>query len=159
MVMWIVIITLLALGLVLLIAELIFIPGTTVVGLLGVIFMIAGVYVSYNHFGAQIGQYTLIATLALTLVTLFVSFRSNAWTRFALKETIDSKVNQGLTNNLNVGDEGITSSTLRPIGKAEFHNNIVEVKTLGYYVEQGCRVKITSIQVHQIIVEPITNHS
>lgn len=159
MVMWIVILTLLSLGLTLLIAELIFIPGTTIVGLLGVIFTIAGVCVSYNHFGKQTGLYTLLATLTITLVTLFISFRSGAWSRFALKGTSGSKVNEGLIQTLQVGDEGITSSTLRPIGKAEFNNKIVEVKTLGYYLEQGRRVKITNIHIHQIIVEPITNHS
>ena len=62
MFMWIIIISLLAIGLSLIIVELVFIPGTTVVGLLGLIFTIVGIVVSYRHFGDDIGFYILIGT-------------------------------------------------------------------------------------------------
>jgi hypothetical protein len=57
--------------------------------------------------------------------------------------------------SLNIGDEGTTVSTLRPIGKAEFQTRQFEVKTTGDYVETGIRIRIKNIQSHQIIVEPI----
>lgn len=159
MFMWIIILTLLVLGLALLIAEIVFIPGTTFVGLLGAIFTVVGVYITYKHFGNTTGLYTMITSLAVILVAIIMCFRSGTWSKFALKDTMSSKVNEGMTDTLHVGDEGITSSTLRPMGKAEFNNKTVEVKTLGFYLEQGRRVKITNINVHQIIVEPITtNH-
>ena len=56
---------------------------------------------------------------------------------------------------LNKGDEGITISTLRPIGKAEFRNGIFEVKTYGNYLEQGQKVRIIQVDASQIIVEPL----
>lgn len=155
MLMWIIIISLLLIGLALIIVELVFIPGTTVVGLLGLVFTVVGVVISYNHFGSETGLYILVTTLAITLLTLFYSFRSGAWSRFSLKKSIDSKVNEGLVASLNVGDEGVTVSTLRPIGKAEFGHKIFEVRTLGGYVEPRQKVKIIEIQSHQITVEPI----
>src|SRR5688572_17219312 len=136
MIMWIVILSLLLMGLALIIVELVFIPGTTLVGLLGLIFTIVGVVISYDHFGSDIGFYFLIGTLITTLIALFFSFRTGAWTKFSLKTSIDSKVNEGLTQQLKVGDEGVTVSTLRPMGKAEFQTEIFEVKTFGSYVEQ-----------------------
>ena len=54
-----------------------------------------------------------------------------------------------------IGDEGITLSTLRPMGKAEFHNQTFEVKTAGNYIDRGEKVKITHIESHQIVVEPL----
>jgi membrane-bound ClpP family serine protease len=159
MVMWTIIMVLLVLGLLLLVAEIIFIPGTTFVGLLGAIFTIVGICITYSHFGREAGLYTLGGTIVITLVALVICFKAGTWNKFALKDAINSKVNDGLTETLHVGDEGVTSSTLRPMGKAEFNNKTVEVKTLGYYLEQGCRVRITSINIHQITVEPITtNH-
>ncbi|SKC40076.1 NfeD family protein [Ohtaekwangia koreensis] len=155
MLMWIIILALLLIGLGLIIVELVFIPGTTVVGLLGLIFTGTGVIISYNHFGSDVGFYVLISTLVTTLIALFYSFRTGAWTRFSLKSSSDSKVNEGILNGLHIGDEGITISTLRPIGKAEFGTETFEVKTLGNYVEQGQRVKITQIYSNQIVVEPI----
>jgi membrane-bound ClpP family serine protease len=154
MVMWIIIFSLLLIGLALIVVELVFIPGTTVVGLLGLIFAGAGVVISYHHFGSDIGFYILMGTLTVTLVTLFFSFRSGAWSRFSNKSSIDGKVNEGIAGGLSVGDEGITLSTLRPIGKAEFQNKTFEVKTPGQYVEQGKSVRITQIRMNDIVVEP-----
>ena len=155
MVMWIIIISLLTIGLGLIIIELVFIPGTTVVGLLGLIFSIVGIVISYRHFGNDIGFYILLGTLVTTLGGLFYSFRSGAWTRFSLKSSIDSKVNEGMFKILNVGDEGTTRSSLRPMGTAEFANQNYEVRSTGSFLDSGTRVKIIQIQSNQIIVEPI----
>lgn len=154
--MWIIIVALLLIGLTLILVELVFIPGTTVVGLLGLIFAIVGVGVSYQHFGNTVGLYVLIGMSAVTLGGLFYSFRSGAWSRFSLKSAIDSRVNEGLLSALHIGDEGITLSSLRPMGKAEFHEKAFEVRTSGGYVNSGERVRITRIQSHQIVVEPLT---
>ncbi|HEY3403019.1 MAG TPA: NfeD family protein [Ohtaekwangia sp.] len=155
MIMWIVILSLLVIGLALILVELVFIPGTTLVGLLGLIFTIVGVVISYDHFGSDIGFYFLMGTLITTLIGLFYSFRTGAWSKFSLKTSIDSRVNEGATQQLKVGDEGRTVSTLRPMGKAEFNEQTFEVKTLGGYVEQGQKVKIIQIQYNQIVVEPL----
>jgi membrane-bound ClpP family serine protease len=155
MLMWIMIIALLAIGLSLIIVELVFIPGTTVVGLLGFIFSVAGIVISYKHFGADAGFYILLGMAITTLVVLFYSFRAGSWTKFSLKTAIDSKVNEGMLAALHIGDEGVTVSTLRPIGKAAFHNQQFEVKTSGDYVESGMRIRIIQILSHQVIVEPI----
>jgi membrane-bound ClpP family serine protease len=155
MLMWIIILSLLLIGLALIIVELVFIPGTTVVGLLGLVFAIVGIVISYSHFGNEIGFYILLGSVATSLLALFFSFRSGAWNRFAHKSSMDSKVNEGYTASIHVGDEGVTLSTLRPIGKAEFHNKAFEVKTSGNYIDRGEKVKITRIESHQIVVEPL----
>ncbi len=155
MFMWVIIIALLAIGLGLIIIELVFIPGTTVVGLLGLIFTIVGIVISYRHFGNDIGLYILLGTSAAALVTLYFSFRSRAWSRFSHKSAIDSKVNEGMLKELNVGDEGTTRSALRPIGTAEFGNRNFEVRTTGTFLDTGTPVKIVRIQSNQIIVEPL----
>lgn len=157
MLMWIIVLSLLLIGLALIIVELVFVPGTTVVGLLGLIFAIVGIVISYSHFGNVIGFYILLTTLATTMGALFYSFRSGAWTKFSHKSSIDSKVNEGIMASVHIGDEGITVSTLRPIGKAEFNSKTFEVKTSGNYVERGEKVKITQIESHQIVVEPINS--
>lgn len=155
MLMWIIISALLVIGLSLIIIELIFIPGTTVVGLLGVVFSVVGIVICYRHFGQEIGFYFLLGVLSATLFTLVYSFRAGTWSKFSLKSSIESKVNEGMAASLNVGDEGKSISTLRPIGKAEFHNKQFEVKTTGDYVENGKVIRIKEIQSNQIIVEPI----
>jgi membrane-bound ClpP family serine protease len=155
MLIWIIIITLLLIGLALVIIELVFIPGTTVVGLLGLIFSITGIIISYKHFGSDVGFYILISMLLATLLALFYSFRSGSWSKFSLKTSNKNRVNEGMAASLAIGDEGRAVSTLRPIGKADFKNQQFEVKTKGDYVEHGTRVRITQIELTQITVEPI----
>jgi len=155
MLIWIIIISMMLIGLALVILELIFIPGTTVVGLLGLVFSIIGIVVTYNHFGGNAALYLLLAMLAVSLATLVFSFRTAAWGKFSLKSSIDSRVNEGLLQAVSIGDEGVTLSSLRPIGKAEFNHKTYEVKTSGGYVNTGEKVKIIRIESHQIVVEPL----
>jgi membrane-bound ClpP family serine protease len=142
-------------GIVLIIAEVVFIPGTTVVGLLGAAFMIAGIVFAYKQFGNDIGFYVLLATGVATGAALYLSFRKGAWSKVSNKSAIKSKVNEGLTAHLNEGEEGITVSALRPMGTADFNGKIFEVKTSGEYVANAIRIKIVKIRVNDILVEPI----
>lgn len=153
--MWLIIAALILAGIVLIIAEVVFIPGTTVVGLLGAVFMIAGVVFAYKQFGNDMGFYVLLGTGVATGVALFLSFRSGAWNKVANKSAINSKVNEGLASHLSEGEEGLTVSALRPIGTADFHGKIFEVKTSGEYVANAIKVKIIKIRVNDILVEPI----
>lgn len=153
--MWTLIISLLVIGLALLVIEIVFVPGTTLVGVIGVIFAGAGVLITFREYGSETGIYMLVGSSAITAAALYFSFRSNAWKRFANNSAIRSKVNEGLTATLALGDEGMTLSTLKPMGKAQFKSGEFEVKTLGDYVDVGSKVKIVHIESNQIIVKPL----
>jgi membrane-bound ClpP family serine protease len=155
--MWLVIALLIALGLILVIIEVVFIPGTTVVGVLGVILTIAGVIFGYTSFGSTIGFLILVSTSVALGLLFYYSFRSSSWDKFALKTSIDSKNNEGFLESFSVGEEGTCLSTLRPIGKAEFNKRVVEVASEdGGYVEAGTRVQIKEVSASGIIVTQIS---
>lgn len=153
--MWTIIIALLILGLALIIMEIVFVPGTTIVGVIGVIFAGTAVLLTFNEHGREIGWYMLVGSSAVTAVALYLGFRSNAWSRFANKSVINSRVNEGLKATLQLGDEGVALSTLKPMGNAQFKSGQFEVKTLGDYVDVGTKVKIVHIDSSQIIVKPL----
>lgn len=154
MLMWIAIAALIIAGVALLIVEVIFIPGTTIVGMLGLVFILAGVLFGYNEFGSTTGNYILLGTGIIVSGALYVSFRKGAWKKFSLNTSMDSKVNEGMVSELTPGVEGLTVSALRPMGTAEFNGKIVEVKTNGDYLAPGSRIKIVLIQANDILVEP-----
>jgi membrane-bound ClpP family serine protease len=141
-------------GFLLVILEIFFIPGTTLVGLLGFIFNIAAIVVVYIQYGNETGLIVLIATTIAKLLILLYAFRTKPWMRFSNKQAITSKVNEGLYASIQVGDIGQTLSVLRPIGKALINNIELEVKSIGKYVDTGIAVKVTSVTSHQVIVEP-----
>jgi len=152
---WATILTLIFFGLVLVIVEIIFVPGTTVVGLAGFVFMVLGVWFAFSNFGREAGWITLGGTTVASGLLLYLSFKSNVWGRFALKSAMQSKVNESVPRHFEIGQEGVATSALRPIGKAEVSNQTVEVKTLGGYIETGTRIRIVKVLPNQIIVEQI----
>lgn len=152
---WTIVISLVAIGLTLLIVEILFVPGTTLVGILGFIVLGIGVGLSFKYFGSDVGWIVLGTTAVCAGLALYISFKSNLWSRFALKDSNTGKVNENPVD-LNIGDEGVTLSALRPIGKAEIKSKTFEVKTLGSYVEANQRIRIIQINLNQIFVEPIS---
>ena len=152
---WLSVILLIVGAVILIIIELIFIPGTTVFGILGFLMLLAGIYVSFAKFGQETGLWVLAGTTVFTISALVYSLRSGTWKRFALKEAIDSKVNQGETEELQVGLRGVALSDLRPIGSVEFQNKVYEAQTEGLYLESGSKVEVYKISDNKIIVKPI----
>jgi membrane-bound ClpP family serine protease len=152
---WTIVVALLVIGLLLIVVEVIFIPGTTFVGVGGFVSMIIGVSLAFKYFGAETGWTTLGGTTAATGVLLYFAFKANVWKRFALRSSIDSKVNEIEELKFPVGLEGVAVSALRPGGKGEFGPKTVEVRTGGEYVEAGSRIKVARIVHNQIIVEII----
>lgn len=149
-----IILVILAIGLILTVLEIFFIPGTTLVGILGMVFSISGVVITFRYFGPEVGWYVVMATTLVKIGVLYWSFHVNAWSKFSLKSSMKSKVNEGITDGLLVGATGRAVSTLRPSGKAEFNERQFEVRTAGPYVENGTQIRITGIILNQIIVEP-----
>lgn len=152
---WITILILVALGIVLLVLEILVVPGTTVVGAIGGLLVVVGVVLSFKYYGTTIGWTTAGGSALVTAGVLYYSLTSNAWNRFASKKSIDSKVNEGQLDSLTVGAKGVALSALRPFGKAELNGRIYEVKTFGDYLETGKRIQVIEILSNHVIVEQI----
>jgi membrane-bound ClpP family serine protease len=152
---WIAIISLIIIGLALIVIEMIFIPGTTIVGIIGLICTIAGLVMSFNNFGTAVGWVTTGGTAVFATGVFIYSFRSGAWKRFALKQSIDSKVNDATPVSVEIGDEGVALSTLRPIGKGEFNGQIMEIRSFGELVDAESKIKVAKIEKRKIFVELI----
>ncbi|HNP18004.1 MAG TPA: NfeD family protein [Fulvivirga sp.] len=152
---WISVILLIVAGFALLVIEILFVPGTTVVGVLGLAATVFGLYLGFQYFGSETGWWLTGGASVFFVLTLYYSFKSKTWDKFSLKHTMESKVNEGHTDDIKVGDEGKAISTLKPIGKAKFFNREYEVKTTGNYVDSGTPLRIIKIEINNIIVEPI----
>ena len=152
---WVSVAILIVLGLILVIVELIFVPGTTVVGILGFLFSGVGIYLSFVYYGPLIGFTVLGASAVVAGIGIYFSFKGDIWKKFALKGAINSRVNEEYKYNLLVGDTGKAVSSLRPIGKAEFNDIVFEVRSHGRYVDSGEPIKIIRIESNRIFVEPI----
>lgn len=142
-------------GISLIIVEIIFVPGTTIVGILGFLVGIYGVYRSYELYGVDTGHIVLAVSMTAGLAAVILSFKSGAWNKFSNKSVMKTPVNEGLTSGLEIGQEGKCISSLKPVGKAEFDNKEYEVSSLGPFVLENTAIKIIKLERNKIIVEPI----
>ncbi|PRY87883.1 NfeD family protein [Mongoliibacter ruber] len=145
--------SLILVGVILLMTEIIFVPGTTLIGILGLLFSAAGVYYGFLSYGTETGWIVLAATLIINFGLLIYGFKSGVWTKFALKDAITSRSFDDRLIGLEKGQEGKAVSDIKPIGKAEFGDIIYEVKSDIGFIRVGSTVFITKLEDNKIIVK------
>lgn len=150
-----VVVGLLVLGILLLLLEIIFVPGTTVVGIGGFILLAIGVYLAYTSVSVMAGHMSLASSVAVIFLALIVLLKGQTWKRVALEDRLEGKSLESMQEILNVGDRGKTISRLNPVGKALFGELIVEVSTTGDFVGEEVEIEITKVEQNRIRVKPI----
>lgn len=145
------IITLILVGLVLLIAEILLIPGVGVAGILGLLSLGGSCYYAFYEFGTLTGG--IVTTVNCLLVIGFIAWvlRAKTWKKMALETNISSKAVQ--TESLSVGDRGKSVTRLAPIGSARFGNNVCEVKSIEGMIDPGVEVEVVLIEDNKIYVK------
>ena len=141
------------LGLLLIVLEVVFVPGTTFVGLGGAVLSIYGIYLSFEQWGNTGGFITILVTAVVAGVALYYSFTTKSWQKFSLKKSMSGKFNDEISLDLEVGDIGEALSTLKPVGKALFSDKEWEVRSNGEYIDAQNKVVISKIQGTIIYVE------
>jgi len=153
---WITVILLIGIGLLLIIVELIFVPGTTIVGVLGFVLAAVGIWIGYAALGDTAGHVILAVSVLIGAVAVFYSFRSDAWSRYALKNSNRSHVNEDNPHTLEEGEVGNAISALRPSGTAIFRDRHHEVHTNGEFVEPNTPIRIIKLSQNRILVEKVS---
>lgn len=151
---WLTVLVLLAFGIMMVLLEIIFVPGITIVGLIGVMSMAFGVYMGYDYFGNDIGHLILGSSLTIGSFLLYLSFKQGFWTKFALSHSLTGKVNDERPSMPTIGHEGLTVSALRPMGMARFKDYVFEVVSREQLIPPGKKVQVVQVQGGQIYVEP-----
>lgn len=145
------VITLFVIGLILIIVEMLIIPGFGIPGILGLLSVLGSITYSFYEFGKTIGLYTLGGEILVTSIIIWLVLRSDTWKKITLKETITEKLKQE-TTELNIGDNGVTISRLNPSGKARFGNTDAEVISQEGLIQPSTPITIAEIDHSKIIV-------
>jgi membrane-bound ClpP family serine protease len=151
------IITLILIGIVCLILEILVLPGA-VIGIFGSLLIAGGVYSAYYFYGDTTGHITLAASAVATLLVLIICLRSRAWRKLSLKTQINSKMNVIDEQKIQAGAEGTTISRLAPMGKARINGEIVEVSSISGFIDVGKTVVVTQVEGNKITVNGKTSN-
>jgi membrane-bound ClpP family serine protease len=152
---WLTIALLLLFGLLFLAVEVIFIPGTTVVGLVGFGLLIAGIWFSYRDLGTNTGHLLLTASVVVVGLLVYVGLRPKNLNRMALTNVNHARVHDVRHPDVLPGTTGRTLSALRPAGTVLFDDDRREVTTRGEFVAAGAEVRVLAIEHNRIVVERV----
>ncbi len=132
------------LGLILLFAE-ILMPGFGLFGILGGISLLAALVLTYRIYGLLAFLAMLALVVALFFVMIAIAKKSGLYNKVILKDRqetqdFDETILQGL-----LGQTGLTQTTLRPFGVADFGGKNFDVCSQGDFIGRGERVQVVQI--------------
>ena len=149
--MFLTIAVLIIVGIILVILEILIIPGL-IAGLIGGAMMLTGIYMTYKNYGNTIGHITALSTIALSILAIYFAFKSSAWKKVSLHQTSQGKLTRADEMQIHVGDVGKSVSAIRPMGTAMFGNTKVEVQSNGEMIDTNSDVEVIEVLSNKLIV-------
>lgn len=160
------------LGLLLLVVEILLLPGTLVFGVMGLLLMVTGLMKTMIDYYPGDPVIPSLPQLQVPIVTLVQSFLISAvgilLAAYYLPKTrtyhqlILDAATGGQTSSpdrppLETGMTGTAQSTLRPSGRATINDHSIDVVTEGDFIEAGTGVRIIEIRGSTVVVEKLEN--
>jgi membrane-bound ClpP family serine protease len=149
------IIIIIILGIFILLVEFLIIPGFTVFGIGGFVFVFLGIGSSYYFHDIQTGNITLLGTVVVSIATIYFVFKQKTWKKMGLQANITSRNEPFETEKIHPGDSGKTITRLAPVGKAQVNDVICEAKSTGGFINENTEIEVVKVLNTQIIVKPI----
>ena len=159
-----------ALGVVLIVVEVFFIPGFGLAGVVGAIFIGLSLILALVGMKIQIAwdiglladafqSFALAVVGAAVAFALSLRFLPNVGPvrRLVLTETIKDDEQHKADRTSLPGQEGVTITPLRPGGKARIGERKLDVVTANEFIEQGERIRVLQVDGPRITVERIAD--
>lgn len=150
---WLIVLSLIVAGIIFLLLEILVVPGATVVGLFGLVLVVAGVVVSFNQYGVETGVMTLAGTLVVSLLAIGIALRSKTWKKAMHSSVLEGRVNEFEADKVVKGDEGIAVTRLNPMGKALINEEYYEVRSHDNLLPENTPIIVIKVEGNKIIVK------
>lgn len=149
------IISLVVVGILLLVAEIVLLPGTTVAGFFSLLAFVGAAWTGFSHYGTAGGLIVSAAIAVLAAVAVYYSLKAKTWQRFALERKIDGVSLPDPSTTVKVGDRGVTVTRLAPMGRVRIGDETYEAKTPDAYVDPRREVEVTGFDNSCVVVKSI----
>lgn len=146
---------LLILGIALLLAEFLLIPGITIAGVGGFLAIAAGIILTYTSYGTTTGTLVLGLTLLVSFISIYYSLRSKSWNKLSLHQTISSKAQLDWEGIISPGDRGISVTRLAPGGEVKIGVHTLEALSQSGFVDVNKPVEVVKTDRFRVIVKPL----
>jgi membrane-bound serine protease (ClpP class) len=142
---------LLVLGWMLLALEIFVVPGFGAPGILGLGCLVAACWLAFHYFGRTMGGAMVIGVLALSTVAAILLPRTPFGRWMVHRKTLATA--QASRATVEVHEEGLAETVLRPAGIAFFGDRRESVVAAGDFIEAGTRVVVVEVEGSRIVVE------
>jgi membrane-bound serine protease (ClpP class) len=154
--MWSLLLILLGAGFFMLILEM-FLPGM-VMGVLGALSVIAGIFYAYIAFDFNVGNTVLVGAMLGSLVLFLVWMKIFPHSPVGKALTLKSSLGAGsaMANRSGlIGRRGKALSYLRPAGTAVFDQDRVDVVAETNLIEAGSEIEVVKVEGVRVVVRRI----
>jgi len=159
-------ILLFGIGVILLVIELLYIPGFGLVGALGILCILGSLFLSLmgrvelwtidevSRGITQVGL-AIIVSFILGIILLKTLPRVGAWNRLILQK--EARTEEGFRSSPSeyedlVGATGVALSLLRPAGTGQFGDKRIAVVTEATYIPKGAAIKVIAVEGNRVVV-------
>ena len=140
---------------VLLVVEVMLIPGFGFTGILGLLSMIGAISYSFFLIGNIAGWITLLVACAICVGIFLWALYGRSLDKVALKKNIDSKVDAVDVAKFSLGDNGVARTRLALMGEADINGVIVEVKSEDGFIDEGENVVVSRLSGDSVFVKRV----
>jgi membrane-bound ClpP family serine protease len=152
------IITLILLGAVLLLIELLIIPGFGVTGILGVLSLAGGVVMAYYRYHNGTEHVVLAGAIIICILFSWYALRPKTWKKLSLHSAITSQaVDTAAERGLAIGMRGTAITRLAPAGTVKINNVQIEAFTFEGIINPAQAVEIVKLEGAKVIVKTHKN--
>jgi len=151
---WMIIVSLIVIGIIFLLLEILVVPGASVVGIVGAGLIIVAVVSAFTTYGVVEGALTLTGALFASIVAIVYALKSNSWRKAMLDAEVSGRVNVIEAGEVNPGDVGVTITRLNPMGKAMIRDEYYEVTSSENLINENTPIVVVKVDGNKIIVKP-----
>ena len=147
------------LGIVLLAIEIFVIPGFGITGILGILGIVAGIFMSFGI--NNIAQATLVVFVSLIvdiiLIIILARFilKSKGFKNIVALETDTAGYHSSVSYDNLLGCEGITDTFFRPSGNIIINDKKYDAITEGEFINKGAKIKVILVEGNKIVIKEI----
>lgn len=141
-------------GFVLLISELVVVPGFTFFGIAGFVAYGIAFALAFSRLGVETTVVLFFGTTVATGLLLYLAGRAGIWNRLVNRTSERGFGSQNPDMGSLVGTLGEVVAPLRPAGKIRSEGRTIDVVAEGGFVEAGIEVEVVRVDGNRIVVRP-----
>lgn len=150
-----IIVSLILLGIILMLAEMLLVPGVGVAGFGSLASLAGACWYAFEKVSTKAGIIVTAIVLIILIAMMIVILKKKTWKRFELKDEIQSQTNLDV-EKIKIGDRGFTLTRLAPMGTAKIEGTTVEVKSAdNSMLDPGVQIEVTEIIDNIIMVKTL----